>query len=204
MKKQYVCGPNDLNVIYMLEPGDICPCCRAHTLESKTGKRKGELGCRGWDDDCGLIWFPAEKFAFGSDEAHKTAIARTKLSAPARFLEDEGLLVGSCLDFGCGHGVDAEILGIAKWDPHFHPQITERHARQFDTIMCNYVLNVVTEEEAAGVLHAIEDWLKPGGHAYIAVRRDMKSADPFRQRLVELSLPVLTENAGFCIYETWR
>ena len=143
-----------------------------------------------------------------SNEAHKTAITRTKLSAPARFLEDEGLLVGRCLDFGCGHGVDAAMLGISKWDPHFHPNQSVLHQPNsftlYDTIMCNYVLNVVSEREGAGIINAIEWYLKPGGTAYFTVRRDMDSADLSRQRLVKLNLPVVTENAGFCIYETWK
>jgi hypothetical protein len=156
------------------------------------------------------------------NEPHKTAIARTALSAPARYLNEQGLLVGRCLDFGCGHGVDAEILSeeqgifeMCKWDPFFHPdaQLPFEFAGRVDTIMCNYVLNVVTQKEQEGILWAINYLLRPydyrkpydtPGRAYIAVRRDMKHADASRQRLVKLNLPVVTENTGFCIYEMWR
>jgi hypothetical protein len=166
-----------------------------------------------------------------SNEAHKTAIARTKLSAPAQYLTERGLLVGRVLDFGCGHGVDAEILStfsieglthredgifeVCKWDPFFHPnaQLPLELAGKVDTIMCNYVLNVVTPKEQEGILWAIHHLLRPydyrkpyetPGRAYITVRRDMAAADMSRQRLVKLDLPVVTENAGFCIYETWK
>jgi len=134
---------------------------------------------------------------------HKTAIARTRLSAPARLLSEAGLLVGNVLDFGCGHGTDAEILDICKYDPHFFPAEPPWH--RWDTVMCNYVLNVVSPRMAAGIIWEVETHLlRAGGRAYFAVRRDMKNADKNRQRLVKLSLPVLHEEAGFCIYETWK
>ena len=40
-----------------------------------------------------------------------TAIRRTRLSAPARYLLQHGLLKGRILDFGCGLGFDTDELG---------------------------------------------------------------------------------------------
>lgn len=133
-------------------------------------------------------------------EPHLTAIKRTSLSAPTRFLDEEDLLIGRCLDYGCGYGLDAEILGMEMYDPYYHSSFP---SGEFDTIVCNYVFNVVHPDEESGVLQAIEGLLRPGGHAYITVRRDAMM-DKSRQRKAELDLPVLYEDSRMCIYETWR
>ena len=130
----------------------------------------------------------------------RTAIKRTNLSAPTRFLEEEGLIVGRVLDYGCGYGEDAKELGFEVYDPFFGFSMP---TGKFDTVICNYVLNVVPEEVQEEILRDIRQRLKPEGFAYLAVRRDLTGKEP-TQRIVKLPLSILVENNGFCIYEDWR
>ena len=82
--------------------------------------------------------------------AHKTAIARRGPSAPMKWLDAHGLIVGRTLDYGCGRGRDAETYGVERFDPHYAPAMP---AGWFRTIVCNYVLNVIeAEAERARVL----------------------------------------------------
>ena len=74
-----------------------------------------------------------------------TAIRRTRLSAPARYLLQHGLLKGRILDFGCGLGFDTDELrrqelDVTGYDCYYRPEYPEG---KFDTIMCIYVLNVL-------------------------------------------------------------
>jgi hypothetical protein len=106
------------------------------------------------------------------------------------------------LDFGCGRGSDARLLGLHKYDPHFSPKMP---AGRYSTILCNYVLNVVTSEEEPAILASIKNKLAKGGVAYITVRRDLKvegvTSKGTYQRNVKLDLPILQERKGaFCIY----
>lgn len=52
-----------------------------------------------------------------------TAMKRTALSTPARLVQQAGLLKGDVLDYGCGHGYDADTLGLWSWDPIHRPQL---------------------------------------------------------------------------------
>jgi len=134
------------------------------------------------------------------NQPERTAIERKKLSTPMKFLEEEGHLDGRTLDYGCGRGFDAGHLGLESYDPNFFHGIPEG---KFDTITCNYVMNVVTEEVASWLINDIESRLAPGGHAFITVRRDLKE-DTETQRNVKLDLPIVKETSGYCIYETWN
>lgn len=117
--------------------------------------------------------------------SHLTAIERTKLSFPAKFLLRQKLLQGRILDFGCGFGNDVKLLkqqgfDITGYDPYYFPLYPEE---KFDTIICFYVLNVLFPEGQAGVLMEVAHLLKPGGKAYYAVRRDIKR-EGFREHYV--------------------
>lgn len=105
------------------------------------------------------------------------------------------------LDYGCGHGDDAERLGMSKYDPTFYP---ETPLGKYATITCIYVLNTIGVREGKAVLRRIHKLLQPSGKAYIAVRRDVKgqvwSSIGTYQRNVKLDLPVWYENDSFCIY----
>lgn len=103
--------------------------------------------------------------------AYRTAIARKALSAPVRYLQNEGLLKGRVLDYGCGKGSDASLIGADKYDPHFFPT---KPRRKYDTIICVYVLNVVTPKDAAEIVESVRKLLKADGVAWFAVRRDIE------------------------------
>ncbi|MBD2496174.1 HIT family protein [Nostoc sp. FACHB-280] len=117
--------------------------------------------------------------------SHLTAIERTYLSFPAKFLLNQNLLQGKILDFGCGFGNDVKLLreqgfDITGYDPYYLPDYPHR---KFDTIICFYVLNVLFAEEQANVLMEVSHLLKPGGKAYYVVRRDIKRQG-FREHYV--------------------
>lgn len=131
------------------------------------------------------------------DAPHKTAIKRKALSVPMRYLKEQELLKGRVLDYGCGRGDDADRLKIEKYDPYHHPEMPRG---KFNTITCNYVLNVISKEDGDAVIEKIRNKLRKGGVAYISVRRDIKQ-DTCTQRVVELDLPIVKSGNGFCMYE---
>ncbi|MBE9192981.1 HIT domain-containing protein [Gloeocapsopsis crepidinum LEGE 06123] len=117
--------------------------------------------------------------------SHLTAIERTYLSFPAKFLLNNNLLKGKVLDFGCGFGNDVKILqqkgfDITGYDPYYFPHYPQD---KFDTILCFYVLNVLFPEDQANILMEVSHLLKPGGKAYYTVRRDLKK-EGFREHYV--------------------
>jgi diadenosine tetraphosphate (Ap4A) HIT family hydrolase len=117
--------------------------------------------------------------------SHLTAIERIYLSFPAQFLLNKNLIQEKVLDFGCGFGNDVKLLqrkgfDITGYDPYYFPQYPKE---KFDTIICFYVLNVLSSEEQANILMEISHLLKPGGKAYYAVRRDIKR-EGFREHYI--------------------
>lgn len=135
--------------------------------------------------------------------SHKTAIKRNKLSAPVKYLVQNELLKGECLDFGCGKGFDCDTLGMDGYDIYYRP---EYPTKLYDTIMCNYVLNVLPELEWSRVLDEIYSLLKVNGIAYIAVRNDKSNLNGITslgtyQVFVDLDLPVIKKTSGFIIYK---
>jgi len=133
---------------------------------------------------------------------HRTAIRRSKVSAPTKWLKNKELIIGRWLDYGCGYGYDADHLEGCKYDPHYFPTLP---IGKFDTIICNYVLNVIPEEGRQEVVEHIYNLLKKGGKAYISVRRDIDKPtttmkNTFQDRVV-LNLPSLFhKKRGFEIY----
>ena len=105
-----------------------------------------------------------------------TAIKRTDLSVPVRYLLQHDLLKGRILDFGCGFGYDTDELkrrgyDITGYDYYYRPEYPEG---KFDTIFCVYVLNVLEPYAQAEVMMNVSNLLSPKGTAYFAVRRDLK------------------------------
>lgn len=122
----------------------------------------------------------------------RTAISRKKPSLPTRTFIDRGVLKGRILDYGCGKGADVRYLrgqgcDIVGYDPHHAPEGEKYlHDNTYDTVVCNYVLNVVSAHTCKSIVADILRVLKPGGVAYITVRDDLKS-DTSTQRRVFLS-----------------
>jgi len=134
---------------------------------------------------------------------HLTAITRKKPSAPMQMLAGSYQLSGRILDYGCGKGFDADHFGIERFDPHFFPVMPEG---LFDTIVCNYVLNVIESPETrAVVLRDIVSKLTDNGMAYITVRNDVKDLNGRTKRgtwqgLIKLTLPVMRTCADYVTY----
>jgi 2-polyprenyl-3-methyl-5-hydroxy-6-metoxy-1,4-benzoquinol methylase len=139
-------------------------------------------------------------------KAHLTAIARKKLSTPMRYLKEHSLIEGVALDYGCGRGFDADELGIQGYDP-YHRREVEFETGGYDTITCNFVLNVIPEEVVRRtVLLSIRSLLKKGGTAYISVRNDRNNLNGYTskgtwQGFIELDLPVVKKTSSFIMYK---
>jgi 2-polyprenyl-3-methyl-5-hydroxy-6-metoxy-1,4-benzoquinol methylase len=133
--------------------------------------------------------------------SHRTAITRKLPSVPARWLHKEGLLIGDCLDYGCGKGFDADYFRLDSYDPYYR---NIRPSKTYDTIICIYVLNVVEEQEREEILRDIYSLLKPSGKAYIVVRRDIKktgiTSRGTHQYDVRLNFPVIRDVSNYTIY----
>jgi len=142
--------------------------------------------------------------------AYLTAIKRNKLSAPTQWLLDNDMLGRHILDYGCGKGGDVAELdklgnAVVGYDPHYYPH-TEILAAifEFDTIICNYVLNVVDQSERIKVLNKLLSL--HAKNIYVTVRRDLekdyvKTKRGTEQWQVYLDYPVVKETAGYCIYK---
>lgn len=104
------------------------------------------------------------------NNSHKTAISRKSLSAPMKYFQSASFLnAKSGLDFGCGKGFDADLLGLEKYDPYFFPEETNK---TFDFVTCNYVLNVISYSERLEVINKAFSHVKVGGLLLISVRSD--------------------------------
>ena len=104
------------------------------------------------------------------NKSGRTAITRKNLSLPMAYLLETGGLRGECLDYGCGRGFDCDSLGMDGYDLNHRPELP---TGQYDTIICNYVLNVIADPlERVMTVVLIRELLKPGGVAYISVRND--------------------------------
>lgn len=152
------------------------------------------------------------------NKSHLTAISRNKPSQPMQWLSEKGLIDGLALDYGCGKGFDADYYAMDKLDPHFTEgrivlvkdkttTVTKYSYGAYDTITCNYVLNVIeSQEERDAVLKEIQFMLCESGKAYITVRRDKDVVEGYTSRgtyqsAVELDLPVVKEVKGkYIIY----
>lgn len=137
-----------------------------------------------------------------------TAIARTKLSQPMKYLNDNSLIKGRSLDYGCGKGFDADDLGMYKYDPfHFssEPWLSQINPYSFETVTCNYVLNVIQDEtDLIECIKSVQSLLTQNGTAYISVRRDVKHAYVSKrntyQRPVYLNLRSIKKTSHYEIY----
>lgn len=113
-------------------------------------------------------WFSQEKMI---QLSAKTALKRRKLSAPMRTLVDHKMIRGRALDYGCGHGFDADSLGISKWDPNHSPIMPEG---LFDTITMIYVTNTLGPEGRYSAITRAAKRLRSHGRLFVAHRDDIK------------------------------
>jgi len=143
---------------------------------------------------------------------HLTAKERRSASQPTRTLFRKGYIKGRTLDYGCGFGEDVKYLkskgiDVEGYDIHYKPKFPNG---KFDTIICNYVLNVLLPEQQTEVLMEISELLNSEGEAYFSVRRDLLHTG-FRmhkvhkkktyQGIVILPYKSILKNPNFEIYE---
>jgi len=142
----------------------------------------------------------------------RTAIVRKKLSAPMAYLYENSrtfmmaTMVGSkMLDYGCGKGFDEGHFGMDKYDPNHEPWTMDRKVSSYgtyDLITCNYVLNVIPEEQKRmETLFEIHSLLRWGGVAYISVRDDRANLNGYTkintwQGFVELDRSLYAHKKG--------
>lgn len=98
------------------------------------------------------------------------AIKRRMPSHGASVLVAQGLVQGRALDYGCGHGMDANTFGWEAYDPYYRP--TEP-VGPYDTITCILVLNALSRTNRAKVIERISGLLAEQGRAYLVVARDL-------------------------------
>ena len=134
---------------------------------------------------------------FPAESSYKTARNRSGLSKPIRFLLESKAIKGKVLDYGCGFGQDAKALDFDMYDPHFYPDGLDNR-KKYDTIVCNYVLNVVDPIVECKIIADISKRLKKGGRAYFTVRRDrFKEGTNSRGTYQRTSTPLLESYAKF-------
>jgi len=142
----------------------------------------------------------------------KTAMTRKKLSAPMRYLLDNGFFPRGgarldCLDYGCGKGFDADFCGFDKYDPHFEGVDSLLPHNHYDIITCNYVLNTLpTMTDVHSVIWDIQAHLKEDGVAYISVRNDKKNLNGETkigtwQQYVSLGDLIVHKTSGYVLYK---
>lgn len=143
--------------------------------------------------------------------SYLTAISRNTHSVPMKWLKKKGLLKGRILDYGCGRGFDTIQLSedgyeCECYDPHFQPIMP---TGRFDTIICIYVINVLEKHDQRALQADVEARLNLGGHAYFAVRRDIRhegwrehSYNKFTyQENAKMDLPIIYKTHKFVIYD---
>jgi 2-polyprenyl-3-methyl-5-hydroxy-6-metoxy-1,4-benzoquinol methylase len=120
----------------------------------------------------------------------------------------KNLIIGSVLDYGCGRGDDARALASAgfsveSFDPYWKPHFDTE--KKYDTIYCNYVLNVLKEEDRNIVIEDVLSRLKLGGFSYFSVRRDSFAegwSSRGYQSWVSLGFePAFEKRGAFAIYK---
>lgn len=143
--------------------------------------------------------------------SYLTAISRNTHSVPVKWLKKKGLLKGRILDYGCGRGFDTIQLSeegyeCECYDIHYQPIMP---TGLFNTIICIYVMNVLEKHDQRALLSDIETRLVDGGHAYFAVRRDIRK-EGWRehsfnrytyQENAKMDLPIIFQTHKFVIYD---
>ena len=109
------------------------------------------------------------------------------------------------MDYGCGRGYDASHFRMDSYDPHYQPVMP---IGTFDTITCNYVLNVIESiSERESIIQDVRDRLSEGGRAYFTVRTDKRSLNGCTttgswQGLIVLDMPIVSRGSSYVTYCT--
>lgn len=151
----------------------------AEMNQPSSGSGSGDLPPEKLPEDTSITEDRMEELAILA--GYKTAIARSKPSKPIQFYEKNQLLEGEVLDYGSGH----EVHDYAKFDPVHEPNY-ELLRKKWDTIMCNYVLNVIPlPHNRFELVLAVLQLLKGYGTAYFAIydkkqEKDTESSKGFQ------------------------
>jgi SAM-dependent methyltransferase len=143
----------------------------------------------------------AESEMAWKNATHRAAKFRSKPSAPIQWLKKQGLLKGRILDYGCGLGFDADFIAAEKYDLNFFPKHPETG---FDTIICNYVFNILEKKQHEKTLQDIKSLLIEDGTAYISVWRiasEIFTERGYSYKPVSLELPSIHKCSGYIIYK---
>ena len=130
------------------------------------------------------------------------AVERGTVSFAARWLVQQQLIRGRVLDYGCGFGLDADHYGWEGFDPYYRQQPP---TGEFDTIVCNYVLNMLTRASRRAALDRIQALLTQSGRAWLIVPRNIPLTDKVAMRkqiqnYVQLELPSVYADEKLAIY----
>ena len=131
------------------------------------------------------------------------AICHQQVSDAAQWLVENDCIGGRVLDFGCGHGFDADHFGWCGYDPYYRQLLPDG---AFDTIVCNHVLNMLTRWSREAALQKIEALLNDDGNAWLIVPRNIPSTGKLGtrkriQNFVVLELPSVFLDDKFEIYK---
>lgn len=140
--------------------------------------------------------------------SHLTAISRKTLPVPTRWLIAKDLIAGKVMDYGCGKCHSINPLGWHNYDPYHCPTVYWSWSDHYNTVICNYVLCTLPEEERLAVLQNLQRLLTKDGTAYISVRADKpkqgwgkSSRGTYQGRARKLPLPLVYKNSQFRIYQ---
>jgi 2-polyprenyl-3-methyl-5-hydroxy-6-metoxy-1,4-benzoquinol methylase len=132
------------------------------------------------------------------------AIKRTKPSNAAQIIAKALDLSTSprVLDFGCGHGFDADHFGWESYDPYYRPN---KPQGSYDYILCIGVVNALTRNNRNKVITEIRNLLSENGTAFLAVPRNIPKTGKLGihhslQNYVVLTLPSLHCSDSLEIY----
>ena len=134
------------------------------------------------------------------------AIRRETISFGAAWLVQQRRIEGRTLDYGCGFGRDADHFGWEAFDPYYRPVMPEG---TFNTIVCNHVLNMLTQASRLSAMEQIQQRLVPRGNGWLIVPRNIPATGKLglRKRIqnyVVLDLPSVYVDAKFEIYQLTR
>lgn len=122
--------------------------------------------------------------------SEKTAIARTKVSAPTQWLLDNDKLDGNVLHFGEGKAFQdtaaiqnaPNVDMVVAYDPNsYNPLKRQLPDEVFNYVVCNYVLNVLTENERHP---ALCDAYTHASTLYVTVRLDKVKGEPYQDGVI--------------------